>query len=291
MRDRGSAVLLWARSLSLLRTLLIYALTILGAAATLLPFVWLCLGSFKSNADIGAIPLRWLPTKWLVQNYSKVWELMPFARMYANSIVVAVAQTAGVLVTASLGAYGFSRMKFYGREVIFFAYLSTIMIPIWVTIIPVFRIIERLGWVNTYQGLIVPGMASALSTFLLRQFFLSIPADLEEAALIDGATRLQILTRVVVPVAKPALLTVGLITFMESWNGFIWPLIVAQDESMQTLPLGLSRLALFFGGQSWVRIEWGPLMAATLMTILPILLLYAFLQNYFIKGIALTGMK
>lgn len=271
-----------------LRTGVAYVLISFGAILTALPFLWMLLSSFKGNADIAAIPLRWLPTEWRPQNYAVIWEMMPFARYYLNSIIVAVAQTGGVLLTASLAAYSFARIPFTGRNVAFFLYLGTIMIPGWVTLIPVFTIVKNLGWLNTYQGLIVPGLTSAMGTFLLRQFFLTIPQDLEDAGFVDGANRLQVYARIMLPLAKPALLTVGLITFMGSWNSLTWPLIIASSDEMRTLPLGLAQLAVLGG---WVRIEWGPLMAATLLSILPVMLIYVFLQQYFIRGIALTGLK
>jgi multiple sugar transport system permease protein len=276
--------LVWAN----VRTVIAYVFIIAGALFTAMPFVWMFLSSFKGAVDIAAIPLRWLPTIWHPENYSAVWEMMPFGRFYLNSTIIAVIQTLGVLLTASLGAYGFARINFYGRNAAFLAYLATIMIPGWVTLIPVFKIIRELGWLDTYQGMIVPGLTSAMATFLLRQFFMTIPTELEEAAFIDGANRLRIYWQIVMPLARPALLTVGLITFMGSWNSLLWPLIIAQSEEMQTLPLGLSRLALSGG---WVRVEWGPLMAATLLSILPIMVIYVFLQNYFITGIAMSGLK
>jgi multiple sugar transport system permease protein len=265
-----------------------YGLVILGAIVTALPFVWMFLSSFKANSDIASIPMRWLPSTWMFQNYSTIWQMMPFARFYLNSVIVAVSQTVGVLLISSLAAYGFARIRFFGRDVVFFLYLSTIMIPGWVTLIPAFTIIRSLGWLNTYQGLIIPGMSSAMATFLLRQFFRAIPQDLEDAARVDGANRLRIYAQIILPLAKPALLTVALMTFMGSWNSLTWPLVISQTEDMQTLPLGLARLALMNG---WVRVEWGPLMAATLLSILPIILIYIFLQQYFIRGIALSGLK
>jgi multiple sugar transport system permease protein len=276
--------LFWAN----VRTVIAYLFIIAGALFTAMPFAWMILSSFKGSADIAAIPLRWLPTTWHPENYATVWELMPFSRFYLNSTIIAVIQAVGVLLTASLGAYGFARINFYGRNIAFLAYLGTIMIPGWVTLIPVFQIIRDLGWLDTYQGMIVPGLTSAMATFLLRQFFMTIPIELEEAAFIDGANRLRIYWQIVMPLARPALLTVGLITFMGSWNSLLWPLIIAQREEMQTLPLGLARLALSAG---WVRIEWGPLMAATLLSILPIMVIYVFLQSYFIRGIAMSGLK
>jgi multiple sugar transport system permease protein len=268
--------------------IIIYGLVICGAIITGLPFIWMILGSFKSHADFGHIPMLWFPTQWLTSNYSAIFQLMPFLRMYFNSTLVAVLTTIGVLITSAMAAYSFARIKFWGRDVVFLIYLGTIMVPGWVTIIPMFIIIKDFHWLNTYQGLIVPSLTSAMGTFLIRQFFLSIPKDFEDAAFIDGANRLQIFTQVILPMGKPALLTVGLITFMGNWNTLLWPLIIMTKPEMQTLPLGLARLALTAG---WVRVEWGPLMGASLLTILPIAVIYAFLQSYFIRGITLSGLK
>jgi len=266
----------------------VYTLVIGGAIITALPFLWMILGSFKSHSDFAHIPMVWLPTQWLFSNYSEVSNLMPFGRMYLNSVFIAVCVTSGILITSSMAAYSFARIKFWGRTVVFLLYLGTIMIPGWVTLIPMFVVIKNLGWLNTYQGLIVPSLTSPMATFLLRQFYLSIPKDYEDAARIDGASRLRVFTQIMVPLAKPALLTVGLMAFMANWNSLLWPLIIMSKPEMQTIPLGLSRLALT---QGWVRVEWGPLMAANLMAILPIAIIYAFLQNYFIRGIALSGIK
>ncbi len=266
----------------------VYLLILSGATVTALPFVWMFLTAFKGAADVASIPLRWLPTVWRYENFGVIWKLVPFGRVYLNSIIVATCQTLGVLLTSSLAAYAFARIKFWGRDVIFFLYLGTIMIPEWVLIIPIYLIVKQLHWLNSYQGLIVPGLCSAMCTFLLRQFFLTIPKDYEEAAFMDGANRFQIFWQVILPLAKPALLTVGLLTFMGSWNTFLWPLLISDKPEMQTLPLALSRLALSFG---WTRVEWGPLLAGTLMAILPIAIIYGLLQDYFIRGITLSGLK
>ncbi len=276
------------RILKIIERIFVYLLVIAGGVLTAMPFVWMFLTAFKGPADVASIPLRWLPTEWRFDNFSAIWKLVSFGRVYINSIIVATSQTIGILITSSLAAYAFARIKFWGRDVIFLLYLGTIMIPEWVLIIPIFLIVKNLHWLNTYQGLIVPGLTSAMSTFLLRQFFLTVPKDYEDAAFIDGASRLQILLYVILPLAKPALLTVGLLTFMGSWNTFLWPLIVSSEPEMQTLPLALSQLALTFG---WSRIEWGALMAGTLLAILPITIIYGFLQDYFIRGITLSGLK
>jgi multiple sugar transport system permease protein len=246
------------------------------------------LTAFKGDTDVVSIPLRWFPTVWRFDNFGIIWNLIPFSRVYLNSIIVSVSQTLGVLLTSSLAAFAFARIKFWGRDVIFLIYLGTIMIPEWVLIIPIFLIVKQLHWLNTYQGLIVPGLCSAMCTFLLRQFFLTVPKDYDEAAYMDGANRFQIYWQVILPLSKPALLTVGLLTFMGSWNTFLWPLIICSKVEMQTLPLALSRFVFFYG---WTRVEWGALMGATLLSILPIIIIYALLQDYFIRGIALSGLK
>lgn len=276
------------RGLHYLERSLVYLIVLMGAVLTAMPFVWMFLTSFKGSADVASIPMRWLPTVWRYDNYGAIWTMVPFTRFYMNSILISVLQTSGVLLTASMAAYAFARIRFFGRDLIFMLYLGTIMIPGWVTLLPTFLIIRNLGWLNSYQGVIVPGLTSAMGTFLLRQFFLSVPKDYEDSAFLDGANRFQIYSQVIVPLAKPALLTVGLMTFMGSWNALLWPMLIMSDVEKQTLPLGLARLALTGG---WVRIEWGPLMAATLLSLLPVLIIYAFLQNYFIRGIALSGLK
>ena len=288
MNARIKDITLGNRTKKSIRIIFGYGLVLLGAMTTVLPFAWMFLSSFKSNSDIAAIPLRWFPTEWRPENYTAIWDVMPFSRFYLNSIIIAVAQTTGVLITSSMAAYSFARIRWFGRDIVFMLYLATIMIPGWVTIIPVFLVIKNLGWLGTYQGLIVPGLVSAMGTFLLRQFFLSIPKELEDAAFIDGANRFHIFSRLILPMAKPALLTVGLMSFMGSWNSLLWPLIISQKEEMQTLPLAIARLSLSAG---WVRVEWGSLMAATLLSILPIIIIYVLLQNYFIRGIALSGFK
>jgi len=288
MNASVSASRIITRTLPIIESIFLYLLVIFGAVLTAMPFLWMFLTAFKGPGDVVSIPLRWFPTVWRFDNFGVIWNLIPFSRVYLNSIIVSVSQTVGVLLTSSLAAYSFARIKFWGRDVIFLIYLGTIMIPEWVLIIPIFLIVKQLHWLNTYQGLIVPGLCSAMCTFLLRQFFLTVPKDYDEAAYMDGANRFQIFSRVILPLAKPALLTVGLLTFMGSWNTFLWPLIISSKVEMQTLPLALSRFVFFFG---WTRVEWGALMGATLLSILPIITIYAMLQDYFIRGIALSGLK
>jgi len=261
--------------------LFIYVLAFFTAA----PFIWMILTSVKDMSEIYVYPPKWLPTVFHFDNYEKVFEAAPFGRYYLNSLFVAVTVTLGQLVTCSMAAYAFARLKFWGRNVLFFIFLGTMMIPYNVTMIPSFMVLYWLGWVDSYQALIVPGLASAFGVFLLRQFFLTIPKELEEAAVIDGASKLTILRKIIVPLSKPALATLAIFTFMGVFNDFIWALIVLNSESMRTVQLGL---AIF---RDRYLTQWDLLMAGSVTAVLPILIVFFFAQKYFIKGITLSGLK
>ena len=219
------------------------------------------------------------------ENYVKAWEVVPFARFYFNSIFVAVLTTFGQVATSAMAAYAFSRLTFPGREKIFMSYLATMMIPGAVTMIPVFILLRMLGWVDTYKALILPGIFTAYGTFMLRQFFLTLPRDLEDAAMIDGCSYPGIFWRIILPLSKPALATLTTFTFMGTWMNFMWPLIVVNSQELFTLPVGLA----YF--QSLHTTDWTLLMAGSLMMLLPILLVFIFCQRYFVEGIKLTGIK
>lgn len=268
-------------SKSLLKHIVIYAL----AFITLAPFVWMILTSLKDMSEIFVYPPQWLPDKWRFDNYKKAFEAAPFGRYYFNSIFVAVTVTVGQLITCSMAAFAFARLQFKGRNILFYLFLGTMMIPYNVTMIPSFLVLYWLGWIDTYYALIVPGLASAFGTFLLRQFFITIPKELEEAAYIDGATKLQVLRRIIVPLAKPALATLAVFTFMGVFNDFIWALIVINSEDMQTVQLGL---AIF---RDRYLTQWDLLMAGSVTAVLPILIVFFFAQKYFIQGITLSGLK
>lgn len=258
------------------------------AVTTAAPFVWMVLTSVKSYAQTIAFPPTWIPVPPDWANYLQVFSYMPFANMYLNSIIIAVVQTLAVLLTASMGAYAFARIDFYGRDVLFLIYLGSTAVPIWVTLLPLYFLMRDLHWINTYQGLIVPGTTSAFGTFLLRQFFRTLPKDIEDAAFIDGASHWTVYRRVVLPLAMPALSALGVLTVIGSWNGLLWPLIMVESPSLQTIPLGLSQLAITHG---WVNILWGPLMAATTMGAIPLLVIFIVLQDRIVRGITLTGLK
>lgn len=261
--------------------LFIYILAFFTAA----PFIWMILTSVKDMGEIYVYPPKWFPSVIHFDNYKKVFEAAPFGRYYLNSIMVAVLVTLGQLVTCSMAAYAFARLKFWGRNVLFFIFLGTMMIPYNVTMIPSFMVLYWLGWVDSYQALIVPGLASAFGVFLLRQFFMTIPKELEEAAVIDGASKLTILRKIIVPLSKPALATLAIFTFMGVFNDFIWALIVINSENMRTVQLGL---AIF---RDRYLTQWDLLMAGSVTAVLPILIVFFFAQKYFIKGITLSGLK
>jgi len=258
-----------------------YIVLTLLAAACLVPFVWMLLTAFKPDNEVFSRAL--LPSRLAWENFPRAFAFFPFARFLFNTMVVAVGSTGLHLVTSCLAAYAFARLRFRGREVLFLVYLGTLMVPQQVTIVPLFLMMQNIGWVDTFWALILPGAFHALGVFLLRQFFMTIPRELEESAFIDGASRLRILWQIILPLSKPALATLAVFTFIREWNSFLWPLIVTTSPDMRMLSVGLS----LFSGQYGT--EWHLLMAAATVTLLPTLLIFAFAQRYFVEGIALTG--
>jgi len=271
------------------RTFLFYLFLILGAVSMLAPFLWMITTSLKQPGEVFSYLkpwwYDWIPNSFVWQNYVKASQVVPFGRFYLNSIFVAVVTTFGQVSTSALSAYAFARLKFPGRDKIFFAYLATMMIPGAVTMIPVFMLLQSLGWIDTYKAVILPPIFTAYGTFMLRQFFLTLPKDLEDAAKIDGCSYFGIFWRILLPLSKPALATLTTFTFMGNWMSFMWPLIVLNSHEKFTLPVGLA----YF--QSLHNTDWTLLMAGSLMMILPILLLFIFNQRYFVEGIKLSGIK
>lgn len=268
-------------SKSVIIHMLMYGLAIL----TFLPFVWMILTSVKTMGDIFVYPPKWLPTEFKFKNYVDAFEAAPFGKFYLNSLVVAFTVTLGQLITCSMAAYAFARLKFKGRDILFYIFLSTMMIPANVTMIPTYMVLSWLGWIDSLNALIVPGLASAFGTFLLRQFFMTIPKELEEAAFIDGATKLQVLMRVIIPLSKPALATLAIFTFMGVFNDFIWALICINTEELKTVQLGLATF------RDKYLTQWDLLMAGSVTATAPILVVFFIAQKYFIQGITLSGMK
>jgi multiple sugar transport system permease protein len=256
----------------------LYALLIVGSLVMLVPFFWMLSTSLKQPGEIFLYPPRWIPQPLQWSNYAQTLTVMPFGRYFFNSTFQALAVTVLQLLTASLAAFAFARLRFPGRDLLFLLYLATLMIPFPVTMIPDFIIMRFLHWIDTYKALILPPAFSAFSTFLLRQYFLSLPVELDDAARVDGASSLRIWWQIIMPLSGPALATLAIFTFMGQWNNFVWPLVVTNSDQMRTLPVALAAF------------QWNLLMAGSVISILPILLLYIVGQKWFVQGIALTGM-
>jgi len=263
----------------------LHALVMGGAVLMALPFVWMLSTSFKPEAEVFRFPPRFIPDNITITNYVNLFSRLDFAHYFLNTTLVAVCITGVSLFINSLAGYAFAKIRFTGRDKLFIAILATMMVPGSVTVIPAFLLIRSLGMVNTYAGLILPGLASAFGIFLMRQFISTIPDELIEAAQIDGASEFWIFIRIIFPLAKPALATFGLFTFMGSWNSFFWPLIIATDERMYTLPVAIAVLSGQHGG------EFALQMAGATVVVAPILIVFLFLQRYYISGIVMTGMK
>lgn len=263
----------------------IYLLLIIGALLMLLPFIWMISTSLKASNEVMVMPPKWIPEIFQWDNYSEALEVAPFARYAFNSIVVLVASTIGELITTILAAYAFSKIEFYGKNIVFAILLGTMMVPGEVLLTPNFVTLVNLGWIDQYEALIVPWLASIFSIFLLRQFFIGIPQELSYAAKIDGCRDFRFLWSIMVPLAKPALITIALLKAIGSWNAFLWPLIVTNSEEMRTLPVGLTAFSTETGT------VYELLMAASTMIILPMIILYIILQKYIIEGVAKAGIK
>jgi multiple sugar transport system permease protein len=251
----------------------------------LLPFVWMISTSLRTQGDLLSNPGTLWPAKFTFSNYTDIWTEIPFGRQLVNTIVFAGAVTLLSVTIDSMAGYALARFEFKGKNVLFIVILTTLMLPIQVTLVPIFQLLNNLHWIDTYQGLIVPRAADAFGIFFMRQFFLSLPKDLEDAGRIDGASELRIWARIMMPLAWPAILTIGLFNLLANWNDLLWPLIVSTDTRMQTLPAGLA----LFKGQHVT--QYGLLMAGAVLALLPMIVAFLFVQRRFIEGIATTGMK
>ena len=266
-----------------------YSILAAGVLAMAGPFMWMITTSISHEGDVFAQKAHWwmsyVPTTFVWQNYIEAWDAVPFARFFINSVFTSVATTFGQVATSAMAAYAFSRLTFPGRDKIFLAYLATMMIPFPVTMIPVFILFRQIGWIDTYKALILPGIFTAYGTFMLRQFFMTLPRDLEDAAKIDGCGYIGIFLKVILPLSKPALATLTTFTFMGSWMNFMWPLVVLNSHEKFTLPVGLA----YF--QSVHTTNWTLLMAGSIIVLIPVLIVFIFNQRYFVEGIKLSGIK
>jgi multiple sugar transport system permease protein len=266
-------------------TALRYLVLILSGALMIVPFLWMLTTSLKPAGAVMTIPPQILLRQVTLESYARVAETVPLLRMFGNSVLVTAACVSGQLATSALSAYAFARMRWRGRDALFLLYLATLMVPQQVTITPLFILMQRLGWVDTYAGLIAPGLVSAFGTFLLRQAMLAVPREYEEAALLDGGNHWTLFRHICLPQVGPALATLAVLATMSSWNSFLWPLFITRDERLMTLPVGL---ALLHGRYTT---EWGMVMAGAVITVLPIILVYLAAQRAFVRGVALSGLK
>ena len=263
-----------------------YTVLVVGLIVWMLPFAWMLLGSVKTQSEILQRPPTWWPREFTWDNFAQWFGPLDIGRFFTNSIVVALLTVLGNLVFCSMVGYALAKMDFPGKKALFAVVLVTLMVPGVVTFVPLFVMVSSLGLTSSYAALILPFITTPLGVFLMRQFMLGIPDELIEAARIDGAGELRIFARVVMPLCGPPLATLGILTFLASWNNFLWPLVAAQTENMYTLPVALS---LYSTGQN--ATDYGLLLAGSVLVIAPILLLFVFLQRYFIQGVATTGLK
>lgn len=276
----------WVRRVVLRRVTILAFCTLVGVALlTLLPFYWMFSSSLRTMENMFSIPIQWIPDPLNWRSYVLAWQAQDFTRYFFNSGVVAIAITLGNLILCSLAGYSLTKFHYRGRGVMFILILSTMMLPLEVTMVPLFLIIKELNWTNSYQGLIVPFLVDGFGVFLMRQYMLSIPKDLIDSARIDGASELRIFWMIVLPLCKPALVALAVFTFREAWDMYIWPLIIITKDSLRTLPLGISLFMSSYGT------SWDQLMAIAVLGTLPMILLFFFLQRAFIQGIAATGLK
>jgi multiple sugar transport system permease protein len=260
-------------------------IAILIALLMLLPIIWLVFTAFKPESDIVTYPPTLWPREFTLDHFVEVWERIPFAQLYVNTIIFAGGVTVISLLLDSMAAYALARLPFRGRGVVMVLILILLMLPFQVTLIPLYDMLNGMGLTNTLPGMIIPRMTNAFGIFFLTQFFLSLPRDLEEAARVDGASEWRIYRQIVMPLAKPALLTLGLFHFQYNWNDLLWPLVMSSNVENSTLPAGL---ALFMGQHV---VEYGLLMAGSLLALLPVVIFFLLIQRSFVAGIATTGLK
>ena len=262
-----------------------HATLIVAVAITLLPYAWMLSSSLKPHVDIVSATIELIPRHPILDNYVEALNGTPVVRAILNSLIMAGAETVLVVATSLITAYPFARLQFRGRDTVFLLVLGSMMIPSQVTMIPTFILMKWLGWIDTYQGLIVPRAVTPFGIFLMRQFLLTLPRELEEAALIDGAGRLRILLQVLLPHLGPAMAALAIFTFTASWNEFFWPLIVVQSEGMQTVQTLIAAL------KQAEAADWGVIMAVITLSVFPTVAIYIMMQRYFVQGVALSGIK
>jgi ABC-type glycerol-3-phosphate transport system permease component len=272
-------------------TVLLYAAEIAAVVVALAPIVWMISTSLKPEGQILSATPHWIPETWTLENFRAVLAKYAFLRWTANSVVVAVAATAVVVALDAMAGYALARFAFPGSGVIYTVIISMLLVPIQVTVIPLFVLFAQWRMLDTFQALVLPTTANVTGVFLMRQFFLSIPAELEEAARMDGAGDFQIFSRVVLPLSRPSMAAVAALTFVSSWNNFLWPLIATSSDRARTLPVGIAQYMGAQAGTSGSAPAFGPPLASAVMATAPALVAFFLLQRYFTQGITMTGIK
>ncbi|MDI3310429.1 MAG: carbohydrate ABC transporter permease [Thermoanaerobacterium sp.] len=276
-----------------------YVVVIIISIIMVMPFYWTIITSLRPNSEMFAQPIRWIPSHITLIHYIEAFSTVPFGRYFFNSAVLAIGGVLTNLFFGSLGGYAFARLNFKGKRVLFIALLSSMMIPGIVTMVPSFLVLKNFplvggnnifghggnGFINTYWAILLPGAAGAFAVFFMKQFFLTLPEELADAARIDGCSEFRIFWNIYLPLTKPALATLGVMTFQAGWNSFMWPLIVLNSQDMMTVQVGLASFTYNHSA------NYGPLMAGTVIATLPMLLIFIYAQKYFVQGIAFTGTK
>ena len=263
----------------------LYVFLGVSGVVALFPIYWMVLTAFKPVDEIFIYPPTFFPSRFTIENFVEAWNTAPFGRYFINTIIMTSFTVASHVAIACLTAYAFVSMRFPGRDVIFLVFLGTMMIPSVVTLVPTFVMIKKLNWIDTYRGLIIPHAVSVFGIFLIRQFFLTVPKDYEDAARIDGCGRFGILWQMYIPLAKPAIAALSIFSFYHAWNEFFWPLVITSTNDMRTLSVGLR----YFIDES--AVDWELVMAGSTMVVAPVLLAFFLLQRQFVRGITMTGLK
>lgn len=266
-----------------------YVVVVLACLFFVLPVVWTVISSLKPEADIQSYPPQWIPKEWTLSNYEAVINKFPYFTWMANSLIVAVAGTLGILVASTMAAYALARFQFRGRRVLYQTIIIMLLVPMQAYVIPLYLMSGQMSLLNTLQGLILPSVANVTSIFILYAFFRELPLELEEAARIDGAGEFRVFFQIMLPLSGPALSTVTILTFIANWNAFLWPMIAVRQDIMKTLPVAISQ---YFGAVNQnASFQYGTALAACCMAVLPTLVVYFALQRYFVAGIASSGIK
>jgi multiple sugar transport system permease protein len=269
------------------RSSLVYVLLVVTGIVVVFPFAWMLSSALQTPLQLATVPIQWFPTTPDWKNFSGVFDTIPLARMFANSFIVTVTVSIGIVATSLLAGFALAKYRFPGRGMMFFFTLATMFVPYFILMIPLYYLMRILGWLDTYQGLIVPNLVTGFGIFMMRQFMITIPDDVLDAARIDGSSEGSIFWRIAIPAAKPGIAALGIFAFVYQWSNFLWPLLVVSATSMMTVPLGLEQLSSFESTQQ----NMGLVMAGTAIAVIPSTLVFIALQRYFVEGINLSGVK